>query len=120
MGCQRKRSLPCQLFARTAILVVGSKQMKVNEQTLTLHTAPRQYQSAILVPLEALEALGLVTAWNPAKTAVDLKPEFTVVKKSTFSPFRLQVSVTAANMRKSPRSLPCLTARSRMSSMVKA
>lgn len=80
----KDKKLTLSTFARTAILVLGSKQMKVNEQTISLPAAPRQHQSSILVPLEALEAIGLVTAWNPAKTAVDLKPEFTVVKKYVF------------------------------------
>ncbi|MBT2291729.1 hypothetical protein J7E73_21890 [Paenibacillus albidus] len=78
------KELTLSTFARTAILVIGSKQMKVNEQTVALPTAPKQHKSAILVPVEALEAIGLEAAWNPAKTAVDLKPEFTVVKKYVF------------------------------------
>ncbi|MBE9913481.1 hypothetical protein G8C92_05495 [Paenibacillus donghaensis] len=75
------QQLTITTFARTAILVIGSKQMKVNEKTLNLDTAPQMKQSTILVPIQALKEIGLKVNWSKDKRSIELNPEFTVVKK---------------------------------------
>ncbi|WP_068618085.1 stalk domain-containing protein [Paenibacillus tuaregi] len=75
------QQLTITTFARTAILVIGSKQMKVNERTLNLDTAPQIKQSTVLVPIQALQEIGLKVNWSKAKRSIELNPEFTVVKK---------------------------------------
>lgn len=71
-------------FTRTAILNIGKKQMKVNERIIDLNSPPRVVKSTVLVPLTALEALGMTVSWSKAKNLVKLEPEFTVVKKYVF------------------------------------
>jgi effector-binding domain-containing protein len=76
-----KGKLTVKTFAWTAILGMGSKQMKINEKTVAMTSPPRVVKSAAVVPLAALEAIGMTVSWSKSRNTVSLEPEFTVVKK---------------------------------------